>query len=204
MANAMRLYLQTKERPRKYFRGPGFTLGIKDPTKMVNGLDAYHLARTVKKEVCRDFCKAKKECKDFEVNLTGWSRGAMVAVDVAKMLNTQGCTCDGKTHKPIPVNFVGLFDAVDMVMDPLKLLPGDQGFPNSIPPNVKKDGFAHAMKTGRSLIFPTVHFGGNEVAFDNYDGTKSRHHDLGYSATSRNNPSYNWMLWQAINAGVDF
>jgi hypothetical protein len=52
------------------------------------------------------------------VFLVGHSRGGLAVIDIAKKL-TEGCPCNGKGKAikgPIPVHFLGLYDAVSMDM----------------------------------------------------------------------------------------
>jgi hypothetical protein len=173
------------------------------------------LARDVKDQICEDFCESwGKSCDPIDVNLTGWSRGATAAMGVAQMLNDEGCSCGGflgigaTVHKPVYVNWVGLFDAVEMVLGTEIMgtglvrprIPGDPGFPRSVPSNV--ESFAHAMKTEAQLLFPTTRFGGNERAFLKNDGTPTTHSDIGVSHD--NNGAYQWIKSEASNAGVEF
>ena len=212
-ANAWYMYQETKEQPREYFRGPGFTFNIKNPILASHGRDSLLKARLVKAQICADFCKEKGHCKNLEINMTGWSRGATIAMGVAKMLNNEGCRCGGflgfgsKRYAPVEVNWIGLFDAVEQVFFEFhRILPGDQGFPGTVPGNVKS--FAHAIKTKKQfiedrLIFPTTRFGRNERAFYQKDGiTPTTHGDIGTSRT--NNDAYDWIKSEAIKAGVDF
>jgi hypothetical protein len=133
---------------------------------------------------------------------------------VAKLLNIEGCKCGGilgvfgKRYQPVEVNWIGLFDAVEQVFfEANRLLPGDQGFPSTVPNNVKN--FAHAIKTKNEffedrLIFPTTRFGRNEVGFNKTGGSPTNHGDIGKSKSLGNNRAYEWIKSQAISAGVDF
>lgn len=129
------------------------------------------------------------------------------------MLNEDGCKCGGflgigaRRYRPVMVNWIGLFDAVERVYAPGRLLPGDQGFPSALPSNVKS--FAHATKTKtdgfqQGTVLKTTYYGINERAFDRYDGTTTTHSDIGESGKQSNNASYEWIKNQAIAAGVDF
>lgn len=107
----------------------------------------------------------------LHINLVGWSRGATAAAWVARELGETDCGCEGGAGQPIEVNFLGLYDAVEMI--PASLLtpghrlpewyPGDQGPPNSVPSNVRN--FFRAKKTGGAFIrsggipLPTTNFG---------------------------------------------
>lgn len=206
-ANPWWLYNETAEKPAKYYQGPGFRLGIKDPIRAAHGRDTVAIAKRVKDDICKDFCEEKKKCKDMPINLTGWSRGAVICMGVAKMLNDDGCKCGGfwifggKRYKPVDVNWIGLFDAVEMVLAPGQLL-GASFFPGTVPGNVKN--FAHAIKTEKQQMFPTTLYGQHERAFNRNDGRKTTHNDIGNSNTLGNNEAYNWIKTEAIIAGVEF
>ena len=121
--------------------------------------------------------------------MTGWSRGATIVMGVAKKLNDDGCKCGGffgTRYKPVEVNWIGLFDAVEMIYDtipctliPVEILPGDNAWPDSVPSNVQ--GFGHAVKTEKQRMFPTTNFGQNKKAFKRYDGNLTNHSDIGES-----------------------
>ena len=104
----------------------------------------------VKNKICRDYCISvggRDQCADdftttckpyyftpgykgIDIDLVGWSRGAVEAVNVAEDLNSEGCWCcfptqnknwwsgtykwEWKQIKPVPVRFLGLFDPVSM------------------------------------------------------------------------------------------
>ena len=80
--NPRLLYLATAERPRQYWRGPYDGPG---------GHDSYFLALSVRKQICEDYCQRNG---NMTINLTGWSRGAVVAAEVAQLLNAGGATAD--------------------------------------------------------------------------------------------------------------
>jgi hypothetical protein len=156
------------------------------------------IARKVHRRICSDYCAAGG--KDFTVNLTGWSRGAVAAVWVAEMLNDLGCDCPCGKQRPVPVNWIGLFDAVNMAwVEPP---------PASIPPNVAH--FYHAVKTRTDQwYFPTFHFGGGtEQKIYNYRAPiLSSHSDVGTSDTATEvhiNGAENWIQDSAVASGVKF
>lgn len=189
MSNPWKLYHWTKELPRWYYRGPRFGL---------TGADTLYIAQKVKRQVCSDYCAAGGE--DFTVNLTGWSRGAVAAVWVAVLLNEEGCDCGCGEKRPIPVNWIGLFDAVNMAWT----VPP----PSSVPGNVAH--FYHAVKTGTDQwYYPTFHFGGGtEHKVYNYrPPILSSHGDVGISDTATEihiNDAYNWIENSAVASGVKF
>lgn len=211
-SNVSNFRQNSKEEPKYYYGGPGATAG---PVGSLNGgafgAGGNAIANDVYKQACEDFCKG--HCK---INLVGWSRGAVIAMEVAERLNTSGCSCQ---RGPIPVNFVGLYDAVDM-------MPGR--WTHSVPGNVKY--FSHAIKTAIQDIFPTVHYGGNERPFDLLEprlirervpesyfrsereqrnrsqwrevwSYRSTHSDIGTSRTATR--AHEWILTEARRAGVE-
>ena len=197
-ANPRRLFELTKEMPRFYWGGP-----LDGPT----GADSMKILLKVKTQICHDFCQAKKEGKELEINLTGWSRGAVIAMGVANLLNFPGCRCDGSgacgwffgtRYIHIPVNWVGLFDAVSMA-------PSLAWVPHDVPSNVLR--FHHAMKTTHSQpYFPTFRFNQPEEKFFNRkDGSPTTHADIGMSVVLfNNNDAYDWIKSKAVANGVSF
>jgi hypothetical protein len=148
------------------------------------------------KAICQDYCASGGD-PNFTVNLTGWSRGAVAAVQVAKLLNDVGCNCGCGWKKPIPVNWIGLFDAVKMTPVPLT---------GSVPPNVAH--FYHAIKTSTSQwYFPTLHYGsGIEHKVYNYQPPLlTSHSDVGESVAKGSiNDAYPWIEESATESGVKF
>ncbi len=186
-ANPWQLFTTTTERPRRYWRGPWDGPG---------GGDSYFIALSVKKQICKDYCA--NSSAEFKINLTGWSRGACIAAEVARLLNDVGCDCGCGRESPIPVNWVGLFDAVAMT-------PGGW-VPRSVPPNVAH--FNHAVKTShKQFYYPTHHFAG-ETANNIYNYNApilTSHSDVGMSVIKGNiNDAYDWIKGTAVAAGVKF
>lgn len=135
-----------------YFGGPGVrTHAPSTKGKLFHGItgaETYLIAKDAKDQICGDYWQAKRDGREFKVNLVGWSRGAVAAIWAAKLLNDQGCSCEDITDYP-QVNFLGLYDAVQMITPLMPgRLPWDDGPPESVPPNVKT--FFHAIKTGPS------------------------------------------------------
>lgn len=187
-ANPWQLYKETKEQPARYWRGPNLP-----------GSDVVAIAVRVYSQIQADFCEAKRAANELKINLTGWSRGSMVAAYVASLIDGLGFWCNDcellKHYKPVTVNWVGLFDTVSMARD--------RGFPRAVPGNVAH--FDHAIKTAKQRKFPTWHFtGGNERAFNRRDGSPTTHRDIGESKILNNNDSYIWIKGQAVAAGVAF
>jgi len=190
--NPEKMYNWTKEDPKRYYRGPqGLFNGA-------TGISTLAIAKNVKHQICEDYCAVGG--KDFTVNLTGWSRGAVAAVWVAVLLNEEGCDCGCGTKRPIPVNWIGLFDACNMAWT--------EPPPSSIPGNVAH--FYHAVKTRTDQwYFPTFHFsGGTEKKIYNYrDPILSSHSDVGTSDTATEthiNGAENWIQDTATASGVKF
>ncbi len=197
-SNTERFYRNTSGTPgqaRYYWNGP--SLGA-------SGLDAHGIVRGVLGVVCQDFCRARAGGTSVDINMVGWSRGGACALEVADRLNTDGCCCCGDTGRhrsggcgtgytrvrPVPVNFVGLFDAVRMISWP--------GFAGSFSPNVVNG--SHARKTKSQLIFPSLNTGGRQVWFWRHDGSETSHSDIGMEPA--NSFAYRWLVWRAQGAGV--
>ena len=120
-ANPWQLSQETKEVPSRYWRGP---------KNGATGSDTDAIAFKVYYQIQTDFCEAKKSGKELTINLTGWSRGAMAIALVAEMINDLGFWCNecGYVHyEPVPINWVGLFDAVAMTRE--------LGYPTAVPQN---------------------------------------------------------------------
>lgn len=208
-ANPSWMRRMTREEPARYFRGPGFRFFglIPDPSRAAHGRDTFRIAERVHREICKDFCEAKANCEDMDINMTGWSRGAMIVVRVAHLLNDKGCRCrtsffGRERYQPVEVNWIGLFDAVRMVAEPGRIIGSPSRLPGTVPPNVKH--FYHAVKTQDQAMFPTVIFGRNDVAFDNYGVSESSHKDIGHSARLGKNQAHLWIMNSARAAGVKF
>lgn len=191
-SNPWYLYKETKEIPARYHEGP---------KSVVTGADAWRIANNVYQDISVDFCKAREQGSQFSISLSGYSRGAVIAARVAEMLDRNGIWCHGclgfVNHKA-RIKWLGLFDAVGQFRH------DDNTWPTEIPKNV--DQADHAVKTAKQRLFPTWHFKGvNKREFDNKDGTKTTHHDIGCSHMEGDeNDAYIWMKQQAIKAGVAF
>jgi hypothetical protein len=163
---------------RHYWAGPSWG---------ATGLDASGIFRSVKHQICTDYCKDP----NITINLVGWSRGAVIAMEVAEELQDDGCCCNGKILYP-RINWLGLFDAVDMTLT--------WGWANNITSNV--DNASHVIKTKEQLLFPTVHAEAEDptqthlttIPLDNSD-----HGDVGM----RSEEALHWMIHQAQAAGVN-
>jgi RHS repeat-associated protein len=75
------------------------------------------------KWLCDQWCD-----KEEPIDLVGHSRGGYIVLQIAVELKEKGCCCGGTTTKPVPVRFLGLYDAV-------KMSPG-YGGSSEIPDNV--------------------------------------------------------------------
>ena len=119
-----------------FWNGPNFA---------ATGLDSHGIRSGVIKQICEDWCQAKEDRETITVNLVGWSRGANIALLVAEKLKNEGCCCcwnmtrrgrRGCNDRVYPtVNFMGLFDAVDMTITP--------GWVNNA---INVSHFAHALE----------------------------------------------------------
>ena len=107
--------------------------------------------------VCDEY--RKKNCE--KIDLVGHSRGGHVVVQVARRLLTRGCKKNGKVEKSIPVRFLGLYDAVDMV-------PGN-GNGEKIPRNVENAAQAVSHSSLRSRWYFNRYNGGTEATATKYE-----------------------------------
>jgi len=111
-----------------FYNAPGLLLGNTTRDRAVALRDA----------VCADACSS---CPPSQINIVGWSRGAIAVLETADLLSRGGCCCMGPVKRVVPsnkwsvqagtageeyttrgccrhitpsVNFLGLFDPVDM------------------------------------------------------------------------------------------
>lgn len=197
----------------QYFGGPGVRTHAPSPAGKVfhgvTGAETYLIAKDVKDRICDDYWQAKRDGREYKVNLVGWSRGAVAAIWAAKLLNDQGCSCEDITEYP-KVNFLGLYDAVQMITP---LMPGrmpwDDGPPDSVPANV--ESFFHAIKTGPAVKLgelapmPSKRYGrAGEYEYRNRffpdDSIASTHGDIGVDPAATD--AYVHSLMFAAGAGV--
>ena len=183
----------------QYFGGPG-TFGKHADWNKITGGDVDEIARDVYNVIASDL---KAGTGNGTVNLVGWSRGAVAAVEVARLLEGDG----------IDVNFLGLYDAVEMVRE--------RNFDGSVVNDV--DHFAHAMKTGGKysggkIPMDTVRYGHpGERAFDLFTPRRkwsnnpnvyyindynSTHGDIGVDRT--NSGAHQYIIDSAKAAGIPF
>ena len=71
--------------------------------------------------VCETYCKSK--CSE-PIDIVGHSRGGLIAIEIARRLDTTGCSC---MSPPVPVRFLGLYDPVDMTpgIGAIETIPGN-------------------------------------------------------------------------------
>ena len=194
-SNVVRFVQHSSETPTEYFRGPYDALGM----------DSSLLLSEVRCYVCRELCKNPQT----KLNFVGWSRGATVILKLADILNRKKCECDNGSdvQPPIEINWIGLFDAVDMIPT--------SGWNDYIPTNVRNaahliksdrnDNGEHTHKDKRSQfqrIFPTTETWIPEGSSTNFVYAmlvQSNHSDVGCDS----DVALNWMLHQAKAAGVN-
>jgi RHS repeat-associated protein len=197
-----------------YWRGP-----------KIGGEDSASLRDSVYTWICKDLCAARGCSDSFRINMSGWSRGAVIVVAVAHLLNDRGCCCDNPRYNratpppnccpsrgpppppkaapcadlmapPIPVNWIGLFDAVGwMLMDLLD-------WRHSFPPNVASK--LHAVHTGKAgnikeALFVTWKTLTPIKDCWRFNGDPTTHNDVG---TKLNNNAFYDICDSATNAGV--
>lgn len=172
---------------------------------------------SVHQKICSEYYNNRK----LRINIFGWSRGAVIAVEVAKLLKEKGCCtrysnqmarnwnpftdkqfdkkcC--KWEKPIPVNFIGLFDPVDMSFFNINT--------SSKPDNVNTIfSIQSDSRAGiEQVLFPPQKYDGEERVKlkRNHDGTRTKHGDIGGTENSRMNDVLDVMKKKASGAGVVF
>ena len=173
------------------------------PNEGLTGFDSHAIASAIKDDICDDVCSTK----NYTINLVGWSRGAIIALEVAEQLK-EGCcccwhwtglACEDRWYKG--VNWIGLFDAVEMMPYP--------GWTNKVKNTSRA---SHAMKSGNwassssAIPFPTIeltsgeHSNVNEAIFyEGSQGLRTYHGDIGMS----NELALEWIVNEAKSAGVN-
>ncbi|MBK9119417.1 MAG: RHS repeat-associated core domain-containing protein [Phycisphaerales bacterium] len=178
---------------KQYWHGP--YIGI-------TGSDARAIAKDVLNRICSDQRAAYAKCEEQPlVNLVGWSRGGAIVTYVTHRLADDGCCVSrawwGKCNVRIRpwVNWLGLFDAVDMA-------PAIPNWAMTAPTRV--DRISHAVKTTTSVsewsMFPTAPID-PQTFFWRKDGTGTTHRDIGTNMF--NNDAFFWMLAEARQIGVE-
>jgi hypothetical protein len=208
----------------RYWDGPGFkdygivsysqieaepskTTREKDKSKASWGVPSESIALDVKNYICSQYCANT----DMQINLVGWSRGGAIALKVSDLLVNEGCNCcDYKCkYKGMVyprVNWMGLFDAVDMTTH---LNP-----PSVIPYNVGQTD--HIIKTSqKERLFPTMELKQDKA---NLPGQKlniiplkdtsvkgvTRDSNHGYLGAGKDNSALKEMIRRAQSAGLRF
>nr|MCU0714415.1 hypothetical protein [Pirellula sp.] len=85
--------------------------------------------------VCSWSCKHRAACEGWDVDIFGYSRGAILAVELANRLNFEGCDCndDGNADiLPVNIRFMGLIDPVEFALFGLPVR-----HPYVAPPNIR-------------------------------------------------------------------
>ena len=209
----------------RYYGGPGSDSDSMFSSGDIAGAGTVSIIRRAKNDICRDYC----ENKNIKINLFGWSRGAIAAVEVAILLKQEGCRCsspggeilerrcyinkDGEkiwqtwktivggydeTIKPVKVNFLGIYDAVEMSAQ----LPGKADLGDHMPDNVIN--WKHNVKTTKAQpYFPTRSYGGepNERKYYKYGRNTTTHVDIGVDSTWH--AGHRQMIEAARGAGVN-
>ena len=181
----------------RFFHGPGSFLDTRDVHNDVYG----YISEQVRIN------------PNVEINILAHSRGGHVGVEVPRSLGTDGVALENGTTIYPEVNFLGLYDAVDMT-------PFYGAWSQDIPSNV--NNAAHAMSdpsVGSRPYFNTVDGGVQDASATNYieqlfDVT---HGGIGGSPWGGDHPrgmtqerdiagaqvAYDWIVQQASNAGLD-
>lgn len=207
----------------RYYGGPGSNdpdeWNFSDITGSALSNDELGFAE-IRDKVYADICSEYRKNKNISINMFGWSRGGVIAVEVAKLLNDKGCCVktydkmvkswnpleDWKTEKrcckydkPINVNFIGLFDPVDMALFNMNTSkkPDNVGTLYSIQSNSRKGK--------EQILFPPQGYDGEDrdKVRRNHDGTRTSHGDIGGTKSSRPNDAYDRMKERAQREGVN-
>jgi RHS repeat-associated protein len=178
-----------------YQRTSGHKYYWSGPWGVVNGDGSQDLVDGVWLQVCVDFCaELGASCRSSVIDMVGFSRGAVVVATVARNLDTTGCQCGNQTYNRIPVRWIGLYDAVNM-MGPLITTPG--GWATSFSSNVAAK--SHVIHTANQVLFPT------EMGFTPTSPfwrlgnplQPTTHSEVGHDPAP-----LTWMIGQAKSAGV--
>jgi hypothetical protein len=110
--------------PSQYFAGP---------KNVLSGSDSPPIVAKVEEAIKKDMAAAAAKGTTLTIDLTGWSRGAVIAATIARDLDDPGLIVAGKKEQHISVRFVGLFDAVNQ-MGKKVTTPG--GWATAYSPNV--------------------------------------------------------------------
>lgn len=177
-------------------------------------------------QICSDICS---KTPPQQINIVGWSRGAVGALMVVNYLDKHGCCCQWKTEKILThsttmgvtyytenkiccdlrmptINFLGLYDPVDMT---------PRAHPETIPPSVRNCALAigdqqrrwsawctyfGASPRNRETIFPLA-----ECAPADWDKTnfRRRFFDATHGDIGRLQLADDWMRKCARQAGVN-
>ena len=173
----------------------------------------------IRSKVYRYICKHLKYNRKDTINIIGWSRGAVIAVEVAKLLKEEGCcyktyTTVARSWNPfaekqfirkewccdrqynIPVNFLGLFDPVDRAFFNITT--------SVIPRNVAHNIVLEHNDPEESVMFNTQKYENSNVKkITNLDGSKTDHGDIG-GTSGTPNAALNEMISAAKHAGIRF
>lgn len=183
--------------------------------------DANNSFSEIRDSVHQKICSEYNNNRNLSINIFGWSRGAVIAVEVAKLLKEKGCCTKYsnqmarswnpfaekqfyrkccKWEKPIPVNFVGLFDPVDMSFFNINT----SSKPDNI--NVIFSIQSDSRAVLEQVIFPPQKYEGEERVKikRNHNGTRTKHGDIGGATNSRTNDALDMMKKKASVAGVRF
>jgi len=189
--------------------GPGPKQYWDGPAKATTGSDS----PDIHKDVIKWICGVLKNNPSEPINIIGHSRGGYIAMQIAKELKEKGCACiSGGVSGPVRVNFMGLYDPVDMVVgygdgqevtsnvDYAANALGDPQV-NSRPYFNTSDGGAEdasQMKSYDEKTFDATHggMGGDPWGGDHPEGMTEARDQAGSSAADA------WMRDRARNAGI--
>ena len=208
---------------KKYFGGPGSESPSIYRLSDATGRELFDIGFSeIRDNVHSYICSKYIKNKNMRINFVGWSRGAVIAVEVAKLLKEEGCCSKTKKSrrrswnpfadvqfywvewccawdKNIPVNFMGLFDPVDMSAH-----NNTSTKPSNV--NVIYSIQSDSKSVKEQIFFQPQRYAGEEriKVKRNYDGTRTKHGDIGGDETARENDAYKFMISRAVLAGLSF
>ncbi|HYJ41565.1 MAG TPA: DUF2235 domain-containing protein, partial [Steroidobacteraceae bacterium] len=160
------------------------------------GVGGHERIEEAKRDVAKQFADG-----DREIDITGFSRGAAIAVHFANVLADEGVSINGVIEKPA-VRFLGVWDVVAAFGIPINLGFNfnrvNLGYKLGLSKGVKFCYHALALDEARQAFRPTRMKDGCEVWF------RGVHSDVGGGNDNHalNDITLRWMLRKAIASGL--
>ena len=162
------------------------------------GMGADAIAARGVSTICADVCKDDCSIND-PINLAGWSRGAVIAIEVARRLRNDGCCCKRTWYGRCYDRRYPTIDWIGLV-DPVRMMPCF-GFGGQIPDNVSWVSVATTEVDSlyENTVFPPL-------SITSAPGSKTEIELKGFNCThfeiGSNRDTLNWMLGQAGSCHV--